>query len=110
MAVSQPVLRLQAVSASLSKHAHSSLLLNGSCFVITIVLEPCACVRVCVCVCVCVCVHAHAQLLSRVQFFVTWLKIFQKFLEEGGSTRCTVLETLFQDEHLVLPKFGFSNW
>lgn len=41
---------------------------------------------------------------------VTWLKIFQKFLdEEGGSTHCTVLETLFQDEHLVLPKFAFSN-
>ena len=66
MAVSQPVLRLQAVSASLSKHAHSSLL-NGSCFVITTVLEPCACVCVCacacvcVCVCVCVCTRAHTR-------------------------------------------------
>ena len=54
-------------------------------------------IYMCVCVCVCVCVR--------------WLKIFQKFLDEGGgSTHCTVLETLFQNEHLVLPKFAFSNW
>lgn len=51
------------------------------------------------------CVYAHVRAYA----CVTWLKIFQKFLdEEGGSTHCTVLETLFQDEHLVLPNLLFQ--
>ena len=36
------------------------------------------------CVCVCVCVHAHAQLLSRVQIFVTsWIVVLQAPLSMG---------------------------
>ena len=43
-------------------------------------MRACVCVRVCVCVCV----HAHAQLLSRVQFFVTsWIVVLQAPLSMG---------------------------
>ena len=90
----------QATPVMLLVHTQSQVLSSEDCDNPSEVTIVCVCVCVCARVCTCACAYAC----------VTWLKIFQKFLEEGGSTRCTVLETLFQDEHLVLPKFGFSNW